>query len=69
MKPGDQQELIWLYGQAVKRAQETGRRQRIAWMRDPGRLFDCSTDFEGGFCCGELPYTGFVLWVNPQEAA
>lgn len=63
MRPEDQGTLVWLYGQAVERARETGQRQRIVWCRWPGRLNACSTDFGDGFCCGERPFTGFALWI------
>lgn len=67
MKEKDQQDLIWLHGQAVERAQETGERQRIVWLRWPGYLNPCSTDFEDGFCCGDRPYTGFALPLGPPR--
>lgn len=64
MRPKDQEALTYLYGEALKEAARTGRRQRISWVRWPGRLNPCSSNFEEGFCCGEKPFTGYVLPIG-----
>jgi len=60
--------LSRLCDEAADWARRTGVRQRIRWVRDPGRLEQCSVDEH---CCGERPYTGWV-WViegRPKDGA